>query len=402
MCDDIKGSVREAAQSLARVLAGILTRSLESPSTKNVESMLKVVLPFLFSSSGLEATSKEIQIFSLSTLLDIIKSGNSKALRPHVPGIVGQLVALLSSFENEGINYIHLNSEKYGVTTQQIDDARLMGVKSSPIMEAIERCLDSLDAASMAELQGALEYAMKTAVGLPSKVGASRILVSLSTRHNFVFKPYADGFLQLTLKQLLDRNDTVSFAYATACGYLSRLATDPEILRLVHYCREKLYFDSDDERHRLISSAAIYAVSKHATDRFNALAGAILPFVFVAKHDSSERTKMTFKNSWDENVGGSRAVLLYLVDIMNLATQYLDSPKWSIKHTSAFAIAGVAESIGNDVSETDASILWPALKKAISGKTWEGKEKVLRALVKFAKNSRMVTVDGVADEMQVC
>ncbi|KAL8830769.1 MAG: hypothetical protein Q9191_001246 [Dirinaria sp. TL-2023a] len=368
VCDDIKGSVREAAQSLARVLAGILTRNLENSSMKNAESMLKIVLPFLFSSSGLESTSQEIQLFSLSTLLDIIKSGNSKALRPHVPGIVGQLVALLSSFENEGINYIHLNSEKYGVTTQQIDDARLMGVKSSPIMEAIERCLDSLDTDSMAELQGTLENAIKTAVGLPSK--------------------------------LLDRNDTVSFAYATACGYLSRLASDAEILRLVHYCQEKLYFNSDDERHRVISSAAIYAVSKHATDRFNALAGAILPFVFVAKHDPSERTKTTFKSSWDENVGGSRGVLLYLVDIIDLSTQYLDSPRWSIKHTSAFAIAEAAESVGSGSSETDASILWPALKKAISGKTWEGKEKVLRALIKFAKNSRMLTVDRMADEMQ--
>ena len=365
--------------------------------------MLSVVLPFLFSSSGLESTSKEIQIFSLSTVLDIIKSGNSKVLRPYVPGMIGQMIGLLSSFENEGINYLHLNSEKYGVTTQQIDDARLIGVKSSPIMEAIERCLDSLDTASMAELQGNLENAIKTAVGLPSKVGASRILVSLSTRQNFIFKSYADGFLRLTLKQLLDRNDTVSLAYATACGYLSRLATDPAILELVDYCREKLYFDSDDERYRVISSTTIYAVSKYAPDRLNALAAAILPFVFVAKHDPVERTKTTFQNSWDENVGGSRAVLLYLEDIIGLATQYLDSPRWSVKHTSAMAIAEAAESVGNDISATVASVLWPALKRAISGKTWEGKEKVLHALVKFAKYSRMITVNGdVGDEMQVC
>lgn len=235
--------------------------------------MLKIVLPFLFSTSGLESTSEEIQAFSLATLLDIIKSSNSKTLRPYVPNIVGQLIALLSSFEHEGINYLHLNADKYGVTTQQIDDARLTGVKGSPLMEAIERCLDAVDAPTMPLLQESLDNAIKTAVGLPSKVGSSRVLVSLSTRYNFVFKPHADHFLKLVRKQLLDRNDTVSSAYAIACGYLSRLASDAEILQLMQYC-QKLYFNSDDDRHRAISGDVVYAVSKHATDRFNALAGA--------------------------------------------------------------------------------------------------------------------------------
>lgn len=365
--------------------------------------MLKVVIPFLFSPSGLESASEEIQIFSLSTLLDIIKSANSKTLRPYIPTITGQLVGLLSSFEHEGVNYLHLNADKYGVTTQQIDDARLMGVKDSPIMEAIERCLDMLDPASMMELQEKLENAIKTAVGLPSKVGSSRVLVTLSTRQNFIFKPHANHFLQLTRKQLLDRNDTVSSAYASACGYLSRLATDFEILNLVRYC-QKLYFDSDNERSRSIASETIYALSKHATDRFNALAGAILPFVFVAKHDPIEKTKTIFKNTWDENVGGSRAVMLYLKDIVDLATQRLESPRWAVKHTSAFAIGTATDSIGSNISEAQVRILWPALEKAISGKTWAGKEKVLQALVTLAKNSKILEADGDAklgDAMQV-
>lgn len=404
MCDDIKGSVREAAQALARALAGILTRSLEAgdSSTQKVDPMLKVVLPFLFSPSGLESSSKEIQIFSLSTLLDIIKSSSSKVLRPYVPGVVGHLIALLSSFENEGINYLHLNADKYGVTTQQIDDARLTGIKGSPLMEAIERCLDAVDEATMAKLHVSLENAIKTAVGLPSKVGASRVLVSLSTRHNFLFRPHADQFLRLIRKQLLDRNDTVASAYASACGYLARLATDHEILKLVSYCRE-LYFDSDDERHRVIAGDLVYATSKHATDRFNALAAEILPFVFVAKHDPFERSQVLFKNTWNENVGGSRAVLLYLKDIIQIASRYLESPRWSVKHTSAFAIAECVTSSGSEMSDDDARTIWPALEKAIAGKSWDGKEKVLKALVKYAESSKLMKTDTqMAEQMQVC
>ena len=402
VCDDIKESVRTAAMALARVLTGILTRGLEAreSSALSAEKMLKQVLPFLLSPSGLESGAPEVQDFARKTLLKIIKSSNGKTLRPFVPDLVGRLLALLSSIEPEMINYLHLNADKYGLTAQELDDARLKHIRGSTMLEAIERCLDFLDESSMPELQQSLENAIKTVVGLPSKVGCSRVLVSLSTRQNFIFKQYADHFLPLARKQVFDRNDTISSSYATACGYLARLASDNALLKLVEYCR-KLYFDSDDDRQRVISGDIVYAISKYATDRFNSLAGEVLPFVFVAKHDTYERAKTLFEDTWIENVGGSRAVLLYLKEIVDLASQYLDSARWSVKHTSAFAIADTVISCGNTIDDANAKVLWPALEKALSGKTWEGKETVLKALVHFAKSSTFCSKDSkVAEQIE--
>lgn len=394
VCDDIKESVRDAAMSLARVLTGVLTRGLEAgeSSASNAEKMLKQVLPFLLSPSGLESGAPEVQDFARRTLLKIIKSSNGKTLRPFVPDLVGRLLALLSSIEPEMINYVHLNAEQYGLTAQELDDARLKNIRGSSMLEAIERCLDFLNEETIPELQQTLENAIKTVVGLPSKVGCSRVLVTLSTRQNFIFKPYADHFLVLALKQVFDRNDTISSSYAAACGYLARLCSNEAILKLVDSCR-KLYFDSDDDRHRVISGDVIYAMSKHATDRFNSLAGDILPFVFVAKHDTSDRAKTLFEDTWNENVGGSRAVLLYLKEIIDLASQYLDSARWSIKHTSAFAVADVVTSSGSAISDANARMVWPALEKALSGKTWEGKEIILKAFIHLAKNSTFWSTD---------
>ena len=393
VCDDIKESVRDAAMSLARVLTGVLTRGLEAgESSPSAKKMLKQVLPFLLSPSGLESGAPEVQDFSRKTLLKIIKSGNGKTLRPFVPDLVGRLLTLLSSIEPEMINYVHLNAEQYGLTAQELDDARLKHIRGSSMLEAIERCLDFLDETSMPQLQQSLEDAIKTVVGLPSKVGCSRVLVSLSTRHNFIFKPYADHFLALAIRQVFDRNDTISSSYAAACGYLVRLCSNDAILELVNSCR-KLYFDSEDDRHRVISGDVIYAMSKHATDRFNSLAGDILPFVFIAKHDVSDRAKTLFEDTWSENVGGSRAVLLNLEEIVDLASQHLDSPRWSIKHTSAFAVADVVTSSGKAIGDANARMLWPALEKALSGKTWEGKEIIVEALIQFAKNSTFWTKD---------
>ncbi len=388
VCDDIKESVRTAAMALARVLTGILTRGLEAgeSSARSADKMLKQVLPFLLSPSGLESGAPEVQDFARKTLLKIIKSSNGKTLRPFVPDLVGRLLALLSSIEPEMINYLHLNADKYGLTAQELDDARLKHIRGSTMLEAIERCLDFLDESSMPELQQSLENAIKTVVGLPSKVGCSRVLVSLSTRQNFIFKKYADHFLPLARKQVFDRNDTISSSYAAACGYLARLATHDALLKLLEYCR-KLYFDSDDDRQRVIAGDIVYAVSKYATDRFNSLASDILPFVFIAKHDTFDRAKSLFEDTWSENVGGSRTVLLYLTEIVDLASQYLDSARWSVKHTSAFAIADAVTSCGSSIDDANAKVLWPPLEKALSGKTWEGKETVLKALIHFLKSS---------------
>ena len=388
--------------ALARVLTGILTRKLEAgdSSAKGADNMLKNVLPFLLSPSGLESSAEEVRAFALLTLLQIIKSSPGKILRPYVPELVGRLTELLSSVEPEEINYFRLNAENYGFSAEELDGARLSAVRASPMMQAIEQCLDFLDESTMKTLELSLENAIKVALGLPSKVGATRILVSLATRHNFVFKNHADHFLKLCRKQVLDRNDTVSSSYAAACGYLARLASNEEILRLIGFA-QTLYFKSEDDRHRAISADIIFTLSQHATDRFNALAGDVLPFVFIAKHDPYERAKTPFQDTWNENVGGSRAVLLYLKEIMALASQHLDSSRWSLQHTSAFAIADVITSSGTEISDTTAQVIWPTLEKALAGKTWDGKEKILDSFVKFIKNSAVLkTNEPIASQAQ--
>lgn len=251
--DDIKESVRAAAASLARVLTGILTRALEADTSasKNASVMLKNVLPFILSTSGLESSAQEVQAFALNTLLEIIKKSSGKTLRPFIPELVERLLGLLSSLEPQEVNYLHLNADKYNLTEQKIDSMRLSSIRSSPLMEAIERCLDLLDERTMDELRPRLESAMKSAVGLPSKVGCSRVLVSLSTRHNIIFRPHSDHFLRLIEKHVLDRNETVSSSYATAAGYIARGASDKQILQAAVFARRS-YFESEGDREQIV------------------------------------------------------------------------------------------------------------------------------------------------------
>ena len=123
----------------------------------------------------------------------------------------------------------------------------------------------------------------------------------------------------------------------------------------------------------------------HATDRFTNFASELLPFVFLAKHDADEIVKKVFTSTWDEHVAGSRSVALYLNEILTLCSQHLDSRQWAIKHTAAKAVAdtvlSITSAVGSEnLDRTSADKIWPALDKALSGKSWDGKEVVLDAI----------------------
>ncbi|KAK5003372.1 hypothetical protein LTR28_010249 [Elasticomyces elasticus] len=148
----------------------------------------------------------------------------------------------------------------------------------------------------------------------------------------------------------------------------------------------------------------MYAISKYAADRFSALGADIIPFIFVAKHDSNELVKEPFQNAWTDSVGGPRAVLLYLREITDIALGHLESAQWILKHTAARTIADATLAVaasGSEMSVANAQILWPALEKALSGKTWEGKEHVLQAFVRFVETGGQLwkTQPAIADKI---
>lgn len=382
--DDIKGSVRKSAEKLCQVLTGILVRQLEAGvASKNATAMLKEVMPFLFSTRGLESPSREVQGFAYDTLLKLVKSGGI-SLRPFIPMLVENVLGLLSLLEPDWVNHLAQNQ---AALRDKIDAARSAAISHSPLMESVERCLDLLDEDTMKALVPHLENVIKTAVGMPSKLGCAGVLVNLATRHSFVFRPHADHFLKLIEKAVLDRNSTVSASYAKSAGYLARLATDAQLLKLATFTKTQ-YFAAEDETRRQISAEILYAVSKHASDRFNALSAEFLPFVFFAKHDFDQQVRELCEKTWDENVGGSRAVLMYLTEIINLSSERLDSPKWTIKHTAALTIADVVSSASTDLGVNNATLIWPALEAALKLKTFEGKEKVINAFVAFTKSGK--------------
>jgi proteasome component ECM29 len=136
-----------------------------------------------------------------------------------------------------------------------------------------------------------------------------------------------------------------------------------------------------------MSGIAIEAVSRNASNAFIAIASSILPFVFFAKHDPVEPIREPFVETWSENTGGAGAIKLYIREIMTLIAGHLENPQWRVKQVSALSLADACDAIGVDIRE-HLGLVMPLLLKGVGGRTWKGKESVLKALVVVAVNAK--------------
>jgi proteasome component ECM29 len=418
--DDVKETVRAAAMKLCRTLTSMLIRNLEvgEGNTKRSATMLNHAMPFLLQQMD-GGGAKEVQQYAIVTLLEVIKKAPPKSLRPYAPTILETLILSLSSLEHEGINYLHLNADKYGLTAEKLDKMRVSSINASPVTEAIEDCLEAItmkadtdedpnamqgveptsqskgSVTPMEDAMRRLANAYRAAIGLPSKVGLSRVMTTLVVRHPAAFRPYADKFAQLTRKHLLDRNATISVAFSTSLGYLMRLTSEKEIQATSKYA-QKLYFESQELSHRAVAGEIVQAIPKAANDVFMNSAAVFLPFAFIGRRDTDEEVRDRFDIPWKENVGGSRSINLYLTEIVGLISTHIGSPLWPVRHACCFAVAELITSmeVQEKYSDAEASLIWPLMQSALDGKTWDGKEEIIKVYPKFARQAQSLWGDS--------
>ncbi|KAK6376398.1 proteasome component M29 [Exophiala oligosperma] len=426
--DDVKETVRVAAIKLCRTLTSMLIRNLETGdgNTKRSATMLSHAMPFLIQQME-GGAGQDVQQYAIATLLEIVKKSPPKALRSYAPQILETLIVSLSSLEHESINYLHLNADKYGLTTEKLDKMRVSSINASPVTEAIEQCLESITMqtespdggaeamegvvstskpnANQSSIDDAMQRllgAYRAAIGLPSKVGLSRVMITLVVRHPTAFRPYVDRFVQVTRKHVLDRNATISVAFSTSLGYLMRLASDKEIQATSEYA-QKLYFESQELVHRSVAGEIVQAISKASNDVFMKSASRFLPFAFIGRQDTDKEVKERFDVPWKDNVGGSRSINLYLTEIVSLVSSHIKSTLWPIKHACCFAVADMVSSMDSSekYSESTARLIWKVVQEALDGKTWAGKEEIIKAYPKFVEQARSIWSDnGVSQQMR--
>lgn len=398
--DDIKDSVRKAGTKLTRSLATNLTRAADvstGSSDSRATKVLGDLIPFLIGNQGLLSDAEDVRTFSLDTILKVCKVAGPR-IKTFVPTLLENFISMMSTMEPDVVNYLVLNADKYNLNSNDIDAQRLQSLGRSPLMDAIEQLLGTLDEELMPKVVDVLAQTIKKSVGLPSKVCGSRVLVTLVQRHIELTKPFGDKLLQCAISQIYDRNETISSSYAAAAGYLCRISSVDEIVKFGSKI-SKLYFDSEDEKRRQIVALASEAVSKYSADKFDLVSGAFLPLCFIGKHDVVSKASKPFDREWIEHTSGNSAMKLYFDEILQLAEAQIGSNSYTIRRIVAQSMVELCEVVGENstVSPNSSNHLLTILMEACRGKSWTGKDVVFDALVSTSVRLHHILQE---DEMQ--
>ncbi|KAJ3192246.1 hypothetical protein HK101_006845 [Irineochytrium annulatum] len=379
--DDIKESVRVAGFTTCKTLTNITVRYCD-PAVVSIEEgkrIIDIVMP-LFLTKGLTSTAEDVRKFSLATILKITKKGGV-LLKPHIADLVGTLLEGLSSMEPQVMNYLAFHTDKYNITQDQLDSSRLSAAKASPMMEGIESCVENVDPQIMDALMGKVIHLVRKGVGLPTKAGCARFIVSLTMRVPTELKPHADATLKALSGAVADRSASVRKSFATAMGHIVKLCSEPAVTKLIAHLKT-MYTEAEDDEQRAVPGIAILEMSRHSSDAFGRYKDQALPLAFLGRKDALESIANVWSNVWEENTPGmSGAVKLYLGELMELCTSLLStSPSWAVKRQVGSALSEIAKAIKGGIAGRMETAV-PMLVEALGGRTWEGKEAVLEALV---------------------
>ncbi|KAL7942508.1 proteasome stabiliser domain-containing protein [Trichoderma barbatum] len=389
--DDVKGSVREAAFRLCRSLSNTLARQLEEGTHESsANAMMQKALPFLLSDKAAESSVQEVQVFAIITIIKIARHGG-KHLKQFIPEVIPQLLGLLSTIESDRINYYY---QQVGEDSREkIDKIRSQMVNSSPISEAIDNILRFVDEDVMAELAPRLEATIKTAIGMPTKIGCSRVLTTLFTRHTNEIKSVSTRFLELLGKEILDKNNEVSQAYARASAYIMRVVSDAtkqwfsELM--IH-----LYLQAEEDVRRQKVSDVVVSLAKISPDHFTTQETILLPFAYLGSRDVDDYTSKVFREVWDQHSGSNRTVVRYVPEIVDLIQRCFCTSQWALRHTGAFTVAAMVTDVSSAsdttgvIGEANLNAIWPVFENALSFKTFSGKEKLLEAFPEFIEKGQ--------------
>ncbi|XP_067172253.1 proteasome adapter and scaffold protein ECM29 isoform X5 [Apteryx mantelli] len=379
--DDIKESVRKAAELALKTLSKVCVKMCDPSKGAAGQKTVAVLLPCLLD-KGIVSTVTEVRSLSINTLVKISKSAGSM-LKPHAPKLIPALLESLSVLEPQVLNYLSLCATDQEKTA--MDSARLSAVKSSPMMETINMSLQYLDVSILGELVPRLCELIKSGVGLGTKGGCASVIVSLTTQCPQDITPYSGKLMSALLSGLTDRNSVVQKSFAFAMGHLVRTSRDSSIEKLLHKL-SSWYMEKEEPVYRTGCALTVHAMGRYSPDVVKNHAKHILPLAFLGMHEVSDEEKGEKEDStlwtevWQENVPGTQGgIRLYMQELIVITQKALQSQSWKMKAQGAAAMASIAKQTGSLVPP-HLGIVLSALLQGLPGRTWTGKEELLKAI----------------------
>ncbi|XP_023685449.2 proteasome adapter and scaffold protein ECM29 [Paramormyrops kingsleyae] len=379
--DDIKESVRKAADMTLKTLSKVCVRLCESTGAV-AQRTVAVLLPVLLD-VGLVSNVAEVRSLSIDTLVKISKSAGGR-LKPHAARLIPALLESLTVLEPQVLNYLSLRATEQEKTA--MDAARLSAAKSSPMMETINMCLQHLDVSVLGDLVPKLCELLKSGVGLGTKGGCASVIVSLTVQCPQDMTPFSGKLMSALLSGILDRSSAVQKSFAFALGHVVRTAKDSSVEKLFHKLNT-WYLEKEDATYKSSCALTANAISQYSPDVLKNHGTSALPLAFLGMHEAPEQEKgesatcSLWAEVWQDHVPGNfGGIRLYMVELIAITQKALQSQSWKMKAQGAAAMASIAQQQTGSLVAPHLGMVLSALMHGLAGRTWAGKEELLKAI----------------------
>ncbi|XP_071952576.1 proteasome adapter and scaffold protein ECM29-like [Antedon mediterranea] len=401
--DDIKATVREAAEGACRQLSKVSIKLCDVDRGKLGVEAIASVLPCLL--KGLSSGIDKAKQICLDTIVKIAKNAG-KMLTPHIPLLVIALLESLSGLEDNRLNYLSSRVSANQGVVEKLDDIRVAAAKSSSMMETITLCTKYVDSEVLKELVPRLIDVIKYGVGVNTKVGAANFMVMLSSHCPRDLEEYASKILSSLLAGFSDRSAAVRKSNSSAIGHLVKVAKDSSVEKLLNRIKS-WYLEKDDDSLRDACGLTLHAISRSNSDVLKNHASVALPLTFLAMHEkpqkaNSDHVESIWEDIWlDSTPGTEGGIRLYLPELVTITQDALASQSWPRKAQGARAISTIASKLGSSLTQPHLGQLLKLVVKGLAGRTWDGKEELLKALTSLctkSKGSLVVEGDTSSDQ----
>lgn len=141
------------------------------------------------------------------------------------------------------------------------------------------------------------------------------------------------------------------------------------------------YFDNQSNQGVL---QTIVAINKRHQEVLKDYSSKILPLIFFAMHEPTNNENLSnvesWRELWNDASPGDAGIRMNIDQIVEMLEKSLTDSVWSIKAQAANAINTIATRLGKNLGNAERNRMIQALLQALTGRTYEGKERLLEAL----------------------
>ena len=175
------------------------------------------------------------------------------------------------------------------------------------------------------------------------------------------------------------------FWEGVAFASVSRICNVKDLKKFIHFVVGLYTDERGDEKQREVCATIVLEMNKLGTSEIRHFHKELIPLICLGRNDPLTEVSTIFQEAWNE-LGVPSAYRLYTDEILSSVNKNLGSSSRTLKKQAALTLRDLCESIGKHIEpHVDQELI--LLAESLRGKTWEGKEAILMALVSLCKAS---------------